>query len=87
MPTTYKAILTGDRVQWIGDAPATNGAVRVEIELLEPRAADEDASERGAAMAAALQRLADLGGIPEIPDPVEWQREQRKDRRLPGRED
>jgi hypothetical protein len=34
----------------------------------------------------ALERLAALGGIKSIPDPVAWQREIRKDRPLPGRE-
>ena len=36
---------------------------------------------------AALERLAARGGIRSIPDPVAWQREQRKDRPLPGREE
>ena len=34
----------------------------------------------------AMTRLAAMGGIPEIPDPVAWQREIRKDRPLPGRD-
>jgi hypothetical protein len=38
-------------------------------------------------MAAALQALAEAGGLSEIPDPLRWQREQRQDRALPGRED
>ena len=36
---------------------------------------------------AALQRIADRGGIPSIPDASAWQREIRKDRPLPGREE
>jgi hypothetical protein len=39
---------------------------------------------RGAAMAAALQRIADAGG-PEIRDPLQWERDLRTDRPLPGR--
>ncbi len=36
---------------------------------------------------AALSELRSLGGLSDvIPDPVEWQREQRLDRPLPGRE-
>jgi hypothetical protein len=35
----------------------------------------------------ALQEIRKLGGLGElIPDPVAWQREQREDRPLPGRE-
>jgi len=33
-----------------------------------------------------LQDIANSGGL-DIDDPVEWQREERKDRPLPGRED
>lgn len=36
---------------------------------------------------AALQRIADRGGIPSIPDPSAWQREIRKDKPLYGREE
>jgi len=36
---------------------------------------------------AALQELRRLGGLREvIPDPIAWQREQRQDRPLPGRD-
>lgn len=36
---------------------------------------------------AALQELRALGGLRDvIPDPVAWQKEQRQDRTLPGRE-
>jgi hypothetical protein len=37
-------------------------------------------------MAAALEQLAALGGLSAIADPLEWEREQREDRELPGRE-
>ena len=36
-------------------------------------------------MSKALDVLAARGGIKSLPDPVEWQRTTRKDRRLPGR--
>jgi len=35
----------------------------------------------------ALSRIADRGGLAEIQDPAAWQREIRKDRSLPGRDD
>ena len=44
-------------------------------------------AERGKRIKAALQALADLGTFAHITDPVEWQRQIRKDRPLPGREE
>lgn len=41
----------------------------------------------GTALARLLQRFADAGGVKSIEDPLAWQREQRRDRPLPGRED
>ena len=43
--------------------------------------------QRGKRIKAALETLAELGTFADIADPVEWQRELRKDRPLPGRED
>jgi hypothetical protein len=86
MSTTYKAILRGDRVEWLGEAPDTNGGVSVQITVIHEETPAERAA-RGQAMAEAMQRIADSGGIPAIPDPVAWQREIRRDRPLPGRDD
>jgi hypothetical protein len=41
----------------------------------------------GPAMAAALEAIAKNGGAKSIPDPVAWQREIRKDKPQPGREE
>jgi hypothetical protein len=41
----------------------------------------------GQRMAAALEKLASSGAFSELSDPSKWQRETRKDRPLPGRED
>lgn len=46
----------------------------------------ESAQERGAKAAALLEELARRKTFSEIVDPVEWQREIRQDRPLPGRE-
>lgn len=43
--------------------------------------------DRGARMAAALSKVAEGSAFKKIGDPVEWQRQIRKDRPLPGRED
>lgn len=60
------------------------------LDLVEPetaRAGDETEDRRRREQAlAALDRIAARGGITGIPDPVAWQREQRNDRPLPGRE-
>lgn len=42
--------------------------------------------ERGRRIADALEKLAAMHAFAEIDDPVEWQREIRKDRPLPGRD-
>lgn len=60
------------------------------LDLVEPESVQiSDATEqhhRREHALAALDRIAARGGIAGIPDPVAWQREQRSDRPLPGRE-
>ncbi|MGB8167359.1 MAG: hypothetical protein WCF18_07690 [Chthoniobacteraceae bacterium] len=65
-------------------ADAPRGKLKVTA-TLEPAGADWP--ERRERALAALRRLAARGGIGSISDPVAWQREQRKDRPLPGREE
>lgn len=43
-------------------------------------------AEREQRIKAALQKLAELNTFADIKDPVEWQRQIRKDRPLPGRD-
>lgn len=60
------------------------------LELAEPEntsgVSDAEDNERRAQAFAALDRIASRGGIAGIEDPVAWQRRQRADRPLPGRE-
>lgn len=42
--------------------------------------------EGGRLMSEALEGLASSGGVPEIPDPASWERGEREDRALPGRD-
>jgi hypothetical protein len=87
MAHTYKAILKGDRVEWIGKAPDTNGGVAVEITVVgEPAHAEDDAA-RSKRLRQLLDELAARNPFAEIDDPVAWQRGIRKDRPLPGRDD
>ena len=68
------------------DAP--RGKVKVTA-TLEPVQVGETAARQANWERAmnALRRIALRGGIRSIPDPVAWQREIRKDRPLPGREE
>lgn len=85
MLRTYKAVLRGDRIEWIDTAPATAHATPVHITLLE-ESAPAPQRERGRVMAEALAALAGSGAFADLSDPVAWQRELRRDRTLPGRE-
>jgi hypothetical protein len=82
---TYTALLRGDRLEWLGEAPKsqTDAPLCVHVTIVEPVA---EAHARGPAMAALLEKLAARGTFAAIPDPVKWQRELRQDRALPGRE-
>ena len=84
---TYRALLHGDRLEWLGEAPEchTDAPLRVQVTLIEQESVSE-AQARGAAMAALLEKLAARGTFADMPDPVRWQRELRQDRVLPGRE-
>jgi len=68
------------------DAP--RGTVKVTA-TVEPVPAGETAARQANWQRAmdALRGIAARGGIQSIPDPVAWQREIRKDRPLPGREE
>jgi hypothetical protein len=87
---TYHGILRGSHIEWVGAAPlSTSGesGLRVEITVLEPVLSDAEELARRQRMVAALERLAERGGVASIPDPDAWQREVREDRPLPDRED
>ena len=57
----------------------------VETDLAAPPQLSDDEQRRTKGLAA-LNRIAARGGIAGIDDPLAWQREQRADRPLPGRE-
>jgi hypothetical protein len=85
MLPTYPAVLSGDRLVWSGDAPPVPAVgVPVHVTLLAPPTSSAD---RGKRMAAALEEVAARGGLTGIADPLAWEREQRTDRALPGREE
>lgn len=87
MLPTYRAVLRGDRIEWGDDVPEQahrKQAVSVFVTIVEK--SPQTDLERGRRMVDALQRLAARGGPLEIGDASDWQREQRQDRPLPGRE-
>ncbi len=86
MLTTYKARLHGSRVHWIEEQPNAVMAdqdIEVLITILsERRQSVETIENRGERMAQCLENIARTGGVRGIDDPVAWQRELRRDRRL-----
>lgn len=86
MLPTYPAILRDGHIEWSGDAPpGLTAERRVEVLVTLPEAPPAP-PDQGRRMAAALEKL--FGSeFSKIPDPVAWQREQRIDRDLPGRDE
>lgn len=90
MLQTYAATLRDDRIEWGPDGPpklAPNEAVQVYVTVL-PRPVP---TSNGQKLFEIMEAFAARGGQTSFPtDPdelVEWQREQRKDRPLPGRDE
>jgi hypothetical protein len=89
MIATYKARLLGNMLDWQEESPpVSSSTVSVLVTVLPhpdtPLRAHEPTGSR---LAAILKRLARENTVPSIPNPVEWQKEMRRDRVLPGRED
>ena len=96
MSKTYDAILEGDRLIWTGERPAEDQRrLHVRVSVDEPGTGSDSSEgiihrptpEQKRQAYEAIERLRAQGGIKSIPDPSAWQREIRKDRPLPGRED
>ena len=85
MLETYQATLQGNYIEWIGDATEqvkSKEKVKIFVTILD----ESRPASNGKAMAEALEELAAANSLAEIADPAEWEREQRQDRNLPGRE-
>ena len=67
--------------------PQEPGPLSIHVTVLGTAggAAANGQRERGRAMGAALEKLSQGGSLASVTDPVEWQREVRRDRELPGR--
>jgi len=84
---TYDAVLSGDHLEWKGRPPETAKPVAVKVVVPDAEDVQVSDAERGALMAEALDELARIGAFSEIEDPAEWEREIRRDRPLPGRDE
>ena len=87
MEEKYKAMIHGDTIEWGGERPdgiLNDEGLHVEITVVSDKKILPKSD--GPKMAAALAGIAARGGVRSIPDPVAWQREIRKDRPLPGRD-
>jgi hypothetical protein len=63
-----------------------HGKVKVEAKLEPAPGGDETSKQPAGTVLDAFKELRKIGGLRDvIPDAVAWQREQRKDRPLPGR--
>jgi hypothetical protein len=84
MPDTYQAVLKGNQVEWIDDFPISafqESEIEVLITVLYNRKIQSDSETgQGERMAECLEKIAETGGVKGISDPLEWQREIRKDR-------
>ena len=82
----YRATIQGKTITWDDDVP---GAIKlgesVEVVITLSNNLEERSRQDTLRAVAALQSIADRGGIKLIPDPVKWQREIREDRPLHGR--
>lgn len=85
MLETYQATLQDNYLEWRDDhSPQLRRTEKVDVivTILD----QSPKISNGKAMAEALEKLALAGSLAEITDPSEWQREQREERSLPGRE-
>lgn len=90
MLTAYKARLVGNQIEWEQDRPADlppGRAVPVLVTILEEPVEATAPADQGRRMAEALAKLAEIDELRHIiPYPIEWQREQRRERPLPERD-
>lgn len=87
MLNTYQATLIQNRLEWAEKVPEqlmTEKPILVYVTILDQT---PTIPNRGKRMAEFLERLAASNAFKDIDEPSEWQREIRKDRPLPGREE
>jgi hypothetical protein len=88
MLSTYRAVLRGRVLEWLYDQPLnlpTDRPVTVHVTILDEMLTD-GIQQQGRRMTAALEQLAQLPLTIGVVDAIEWERESRQERILPGRE-
>ena len=91
MLPSYEAVYDHGRLSWTKDAPDPE-RVRVIVTLIKEQSANDlpEADREvpnGTRLVAILTEMAEKGIGKVFGDPMEWQREVRRDRPLPGREE
>ncbi|MEK6301723.1 MAG: hypothetical protein AABO41_13515 [Acidobacteriota bacterium] len=84
MLPTYRAKLRGDHLEWEDEVPEQTGnqqPLDVFVTIMSDSVSGGES--RGRRMARALEGLAKKGGVSNIEDASDWQRDQRKERPLP----
>jgi len=86
MQRIYEAILKGNHLEWAREVPKqSDHPIRVYVTLQEDRSS-LSAEFRRERIVEILEKIAASNVFADISDPVEWQRELRQDRPLPGRD-
>lgn len=87
MARIFEAILKGNVLEWTNEVPKQGESpVRVYVTLEEARSS-LSAEFRRQRIVEILEKIAASNVCTNIHDPVEWQRELRQDRPLPGRDE
>jgi hypothetical protein len=86
MLQSYEAIYERGRLHWLDEMPDKE-PVRVIVTVVEPAVREESKTPNGRELAQLLRQMAAAGAAEAFGDPLEWQREVRTDRVLPGREE
>jgi len=88
MLRTYKALLKGNVLEWVGPIPEYNEDRPLNVSVTIPeKETNSDKIKRGKEMASILKELSETNPFSGINDPVQWQRKVREDRNQPYRED
>jgi len=87
MQRIFEAILKGNLLEWANEVPTQGDRpVRVYVTLQEERSTLSAEFSRQK-IVEILEKIAANNVFAEISDPVEWQRDLRQDRPLPGRDE
>ena len=87
MQRIFEAILKGNLLEWANEVPRQGDRpVRVYVTLQE-EPSTLSAEFRRQRIVEILEKIAENNVFADISDPVEWQRDLRQDRPLPGRDE